>query len=98
MTPIVIAVIVGEEGVGMQKGLELLCPRRIIAYANRKLVLIYLDYNTTWQESKRFPVFFFAVSEIILIFDPSLLSWHVSSALVLSAGSIAISNTSSVYD
>ena len=40
MTPIVIAVIVGEEGVGMQKDLELLCPRRIIAYANRKLVLI----------------------------------------------------------
>lgn len=47
MTTIVIAVIVGEEGVGMQKGLELLCPRRIIAYANRKLVLIYLHYNTT---------------------------------------------------
>jgi len=40
MTPIVIAVIVGEEGVGMQKDLELLCPRGIIAYANRKLVLI----------------------------------------------------------
>jgi len=35
-----IVVIVGEEGVGMQKGLELLCPRGIIAYANRKLVLI----------------------------------------------------------
>lgn len=56
MTPIVIAVIVGEEGVGMQKDLELLCPRRIIAYANRKLVLIYLDYNTTWLEFPKFPV------------------------------------------
>ena len=73
MTPIVIAVIVGEEGVGMQKDLELLCPRRIIVYANRKLVLIYLDYNTTWQESKRFPAFFFVDSETFRIFAPSLL-------------------------
>ena len=40
MTPIVIAVIVGEEGVGMQKDLKLLCPRRIIAYANGRFVLI----------------------------------------------------------
>ena len=59
MTPIVIAVIVDEEGVGMQKDLELLCPRRIIAYANGRFVLIYLDYNTTWQRFLKFPANFF---------------------------------------
>jgi len=56
MTPIVIAVIVGEERVGMQKGLELLCPRRIFPYTNGRFVLIYLDYNTTWQRFPKFPV------------------------------------------